>query len=193
MGKQIHLGKIERLFDKSPVVEFKSIERIIGKKSYSKLLISNLMRKGKIKKIGKGVYTKHPESSLAVFGFKPAYLGLQSALSFHGLWEQETIPVILTTKKVRRGIREVMGSNILVRNIDRKYFFGFGLFKEGEFYLPYSDLEKTFIDMVVFNQPLDDDVLKEIQKKLDIKKLKNYLKKYNLVLRKKVEKTLNKK
>lgn len=29
MGKQIHLEKIEALFDKSPVVEFKSIERII--------------------------------------------------------------------------------------------------------------------------------------------------------------------
>src|SRR3989344_9138445 len=100
MGKQIHLEKIERLFEKSPVVDFKSIERIIGKNNYAKLLVSNLLKKNKIKKVGKGFYTKYDESSLSVFAFKPAYLGLQSALSFYGLWEQETIPVILTTKKL---------------------------------------------------------------------------------------------
>lgn len=192
MGKQIHLEKIENLFDKSPVVDFKSIKRVIGKEDYAKLLISNLIKKGKIKKIAKGVYTKHSESSLVVFGFSPAYLGLQSALSFHSLWEQETIPVILTTKKVRRGIRKVMGANILIRNINKKYFFGFKLVKEGKFYLPYSDLEKTFIDMVVFNQHLDKKVLKEIKKKLDGKKLKEYLKKYSSLLRNRINKVLNK-
>ena len=127
MGKQIHLEKIEALFNKSPVVEFKSIERIIGKtknSNYAKLLLHNLLKKEKIKKIGKGVYTKHNEISLAVFSFKPAYLGLQSALSHHGIWEQQTIPVIITTKKVRRGIRKLMDGNVLLRNINKKYFFG---------------------------------------------------------------------
>jgi len=140
MGKIIHLDKVERLFDKSPVIDFKSIERVIGvkkKNNYAKLLISNLLKKGKIRKVGKGFYTKFIESSLSVFAFKPAYLGLQSALSFHGVWEQETIPIILTTKKVRRGIRKIMDSNIFIRNIDKKYFFGFDFVQEGNFYLPF--------------------------------------------------------
>ncbi len=193
MGKQIYLGIIERLFDKSPVVDFKSIERIIGKtkkSSYAKLLVSNLVKKRKIKKIGKGVYTKHDEISLAVFAFKPAYLGLQSALSYYGIWEQETIPVILTTKKARRGIRKIMGANTFIRNIDKKYFFGFDFVKEGEFFLPYSDLEKTFIDMVVFNQKMSDEAVKGVKKRMDKNKLNRYLRKYSLKLRKMVNKRL---
>ena len=193
MGKQIHLKKIENLFDKSPVVDFKSIERVIGvnkKSNYAKLLVFNLIKSGKVYKIGKGIYTKYPESSLAVFAFKPAYLGLQGALSFLGIWEQETIPVILTIKKVRRGIRKVMGSNILIRNIDKKYFFGFDLQKEGSFYLPYSDLEKTFIDMVIFNQKMSDEVIKKIKIKINKKKLKKYLKRYGKNIQKRVEKIL---
>src|SRR3989344_1294926 len=99
MGKQIYLKKIEDMLEKSPVVDFRSIQRIVGIKklnnNYSKLLIFNMLKNGSIKKIGKGFYTKHNESSLAVFSLKPAYLGLQSSLSNLGLWEQETIPVIL--------------------------------------------------------------------------------------------------
>lgn len=189
MGKQIHLEKIERLFDKSPVVDFKSIERIIGvskKSSYAKLLIYNLIKSGRIKKIGKGVYTKHSESSLAVFAFKPSYLGLQSALSFYGIWEQETIPIILTTKKVRVGLRSVMNSNILLRNIDKKHFFGFELQKENGFYLPYSDLEKTLIDMVVFNQKISKEVIFEIRKKINRDRLNEYLKRYGKNIRNRV-------
>lgn len=191
MGKQIHLKRINELFDKSPVVDFKSIERIVGKSkksNYAKLLVFNLIKKGKIKKIGKGVYTKYDEASLAVFSFKPAYLGLQDALSHHGLSEQETIPVILTNRKIRVGIRKILGTNVLVKNIDKRYFFGFELVKEGEFYLPYSDLEKTFIDMVVFNQKIDDTTLKQIIKKIDYFKLKLYLQKYPRNLRNKVQK-----
>jgi len=189
MGKQIHLEKIEKLFEKSPVLDFKSIEKIIGvgkKSSYAKLMISNLIKKGKIKKLGKGTYTKHSESTLAVFAFKPAYLGLQVSLSRLGIWEQETIPIIITARKVRRGVRTILGTNILLRNINRKYFFGFDFVKEGEFYLPYSDLEKTFIDMIVFNQKMSSEVIKDIKNKIDKKKLNIYLKKYPSNIRNRV-------
>ena len=185
MGKQIHLKKVESLFARSPTVDFSSIARVVGKKDYAKLLVSNLLKKGKIKKLAKGIYTQFDESTLAVFGFQPAYLGLQSALSYYNLWEQEAIPVILTTKKVRRGIRNVLESNVLVCNISAKYFFGFEYVKEGQFYLPYSDLEKTLIDMVVFNQSIDKEVLKVIKKRMDRLKLQRYLKRYpkNIIYR----------
>lgn len=191
MGKQIYLEKIKALFEKSPVVDFKSIERIVGKSkksSYAKLMIHNLMKNGGIKKIGKGVYTIHNEISLSVFSFKPGYLGLQNALSHYGVWEQETIPVIITTKKVRRGIRSLIGGNVLLRNINKKYFFGVEYIEEGGFYLPYSDLEKTFIDMVVFNQNIDKETLARIKKKINKFKLLGYLKKYPLKIRERVKK-----
>src|SRR3989338_6304714 len=148
MGKEKYQDKIINLFEKSPVVDYSSIKRIINNPEYAKQLIRNLVLKKKIKKLTKGFYTKHDEPSLIVFCFKPSYLGLQDSLSMHNLWEQETIPVVITSKKIRSGLRKMNGINILIRRIDKKYLLGYDSLKVGEFYPPYSDIEKTFIDMV---------------------------------------------
>lgn len=194
MGKHKHIDSIDRLFENSPVVDFRTIERIVESKNksrrtksgYAKLLVANLLKQGKIKKLAKGCYTRHYDNSLAVFCFKPAYLGLQAALSAHKLWEQETIPIIITAKKARSGMRQVMGGNVLVRRAGSERIFGFELMKEGDFYLPYSDIEKTLIDMVVFRQRIDPETMKRINRLLDSKKLTEYLKKYSPKIRKKL-------
>ena len=182
MGKQKYLVSVNELFNKSPVVDFSSIERLVNDrkqvKQYTKQLVRNLLLKGMIKNIAKGYYTKSDDISLAVFCFKPAYLGLQDALSFHNLWEQETIPIIITTKKVRQGIREVSKSNVLIRRMNKKYLFGVEYYLQGEFYLPYSDIEKTFIDMIYFKEKISQEVLSEILQKIDREKLNSYLKYY---------------
>ncbi len=193
MGKKKHITKILELFDKSPVVDFKSIKRIIKKENYARVLISNLIKSKRIYKLGKGIYTKHKESSLAVYSFQPAYLGLQCALSFHKILEQETNPVILTTRKVRKGIRKVLGSNVLIKGINRKYFFGFEFFNEEKFILPYSDLEKTFIDVIIYHKKIDKDILKKINKKINRKKMNDYLKEYPKRFRKNIGKLIKNK
>lgn len=189
MGRQKYLAEIEKLFRKSPVVDRKSIELIVEHKKnnqYVKQLIKRLVDKGKIKRISKGFYTIYNEPSLAVFYFKPAYLGLQDALSFHELWEQETIAVILTARRIRQGIRKINDSNVLVRRIDKKYFFGFEYYKNGNFHFPYSDIEKTFIDMVYFKQKLSEEALNNIRKRIDVGKLKKYLRFYPMKFKKRV-------
>ena len=188
MGKEKYLKDVERLFKNSPVVSFSSIEKIVNSKKnikqYTKQLVRNLILQGKIKRLTKGYYTIHDESSLLVFCFKTSYLGLQDALSFHNLWEQETIPVIVTSRKVRQGIRNFEGANVLIRRIDRKYILGFDYFKSGEFFLPYSDIEKTFIDMVYFKERLGE--VPSLVKKLDKKKIDFYLRGYPKVVRERV-------
>ncbi len=186
MGRAKYLGKVEELFKKSPVVKASSVARIVKNKGYTKQLIRNLLKKGKIKKLAKGFYTKYDEASLAVFCFKPAYLGLEDALSFHNLWEQETIPVIVTAAKARQGIRQILGINVLVRRVNKKYLFGFGFYPSQEIYLPYSDLEKTVIDMVYFKRKTNKETVKEVRKRLDKKKLNLYLKRYAPKFRKRV-------
>lgn len=190
MGKEKYQKIIENLFKKSPVVNAKSIERIIKNKKiikqYTKQFIRNLIIKGKIKKLTKGYYTKHDDISLAVFCFKPAYLGLQDALSFHNLWEQETIPIVISARKIRPGIRKVFGSNLLVKRINKKYLFGFDYYNQGNVYLPYSDIEKTFIDMIYFREKLNKETIKNIKKRMNQKKLNLYLKSYPKVFRKKI-------
>ena len=78
----------------------------------------------------------------------------------------------------------------MIRNINKTYFFVFELLKEGSFYLPYSDIEKTFIDLVVFNQSIDKQLLKEIKKKINFKKLETYLKRYPEKIRTRVKKLI---
>ena len=78
MGREKYLTNIKKLFEKSPVVSFSSIERIIQNKKrvkqYAKQLVRNLLLKGKIKRLCKGYYTTFDEPSLAVFCFKPGCL-----------------------------------------------------------------------------------------------------------------------
>lgn len=188
MGKEKYLKDIEALFAKSPVVNYSSINRIIkhkkNVKQYVKKIIHSLIKKDKIKRITKGYYTTSNDASLAVFCFQPAYLGLQDALSFHNLWEQETIPVIITTKKVRSGIRTILGSNVLIRRIKKRYFFGIEYNQQNKIALPYSDIEKTFIDMIYFKEKLNKDTIIAFKKRINKKKLDNYLKTYPKRIRK---------
>ena len=197
MGKKKYQDKIRSLFEKSPVVAFNSIKMIVNDKKnvkqYAKQIIRNLIKQNKIRKITKGFYTIHEDPSLIVFCFKPSYLGVQNAMSFHNLWEQETVPIILTARNVRSGRREVFGANVIVRKIDKKYLFGFEYYEDGDFYFPYSDIEKTFIDMVYFRQPLDAEVISNFKEKIDRKKLAEYLKKYSERFRKKINNVLRKK
>lgn len=194
MGKEKYLKEIEELFKKSGVVDSSSIIRIMNNKKkikqYNKQLIRNLILKNKIKRLAKGCYTIEDDPSLAVFCFKPAYLGLQDALSFHNLWEQETIPIIITAKKARTGIRKVLGMNILIRKIDKKYLFGLDYYQQGRFYFPYSDIEKTLIDLIYFRQNLNKETLNNIKKIINKKKLLSYLKIYPERFRNKVLNTI---
>jgi len=195
MGKTIHLQRVKEYIAKSPVVSFKSINRIISQKKkvkqYGKQLIRNLIRQGKLKNLAKGYYTSWNDLSLTVFCFQPAYLGLQDALSYHNLWEQETIPVIITTRKIRPGLRKIMGGNVLLRRIDQKYFFGLDYSKENNFALPYSDLEKTFLDLIHFKVKISPEVLKEFLHWMDYKRLNQYLNRYPLSFKKKVKQMIS--
>ncbi|MEK6835205.1 MAG: hypothetical protein AABX61_03010 [Nanoarchaeota archaeon] len=194
MGKEKYLKKIEDLFKKSPVVNYKSVELIIKNnkniKQYTKQLIRNLILKGKIKKLTKGYYTLLDDNSLGVYCFKPAYLGLQDALSFHNLWEQETIPVIITSKKIRQGIRKIMNGNVLIRRINKKYLFGFDYYEINNIYLPYSDIEKTFIDLIYFKEKINKETLNNIRERINKKRLSFYLKLYPKRIKKLVSNNL---
>ena len=191
MGKEKYIKEILELFKKSPIVSMSSIKIIIRNKNrkageYVKQLVRNLVLKGKIRRLTKGFYTMYDDPSLIVFCFKPAYLGLYDALSFHNLWEQETIPVVITSKKVRQGLRNIFGTNVLIKRIKKEYLFGFDYYKQGNFYLPYSDIEKTLIDIVYFRMNINKDVLKMISKKINIRKLRLYLRNYPENIRRKV-------
>ena len=180
-----------RLLNKSPVVTFASIAKITGSTAYAKQLINKLRQRGTIHRLAKGHYTIHDDLNLAVFAYQPGYLGLQSALSMHGLWEQETIPIILTATKARTNIRRVDGANILIRRLDKHHVFGYQLYQEGEWHVPYSDIEKTLIDMITFKERLTPETLHALTRRIDEHKLRDYLQRYEPRTRKQILKTLS--
>jgi len=168
---------ILELFDKSPLVTASSISKRVPN-SYYKQLIKNLLDKKKIFRVTKGKYSRFYDPSLFVFAVSPSYLGLQDAMAVHDIWPQETTPIIITGKRIRAGLRKILDSNVMVRRIDRKYLFGIEFLDFKEYYLPYSDVEKTYIDMIYFDETMDKEVSKQFKAKIKRGKLKRYLTRY---------------
>jgi len=194
MGKKKYVEEVTEFINKTPVFRGRDIEKIVGSKEYAHLILHFLTRKNKIIRLSKDCYSRYMDPIVSVYCYKPAYIGLQEALSIHRLWEQETITIIITVKKARVGIRNVLDSNILVRRVSPRYFFGVEMVRYSDsIYIPVSDIEKTIIDMIYFNERLDKSILKEIVRIIDYNKLKNYLEYYpqgtrNRVLRRLSEK-----
>ena len=182
---------VRQHFKEQPIFSITDLRRFLAKKGisrgYSTLLIYNLLQKGEINRIAKGFYSFQSDVLVSGFAFSPFYYGLQEALSLRNLWEQETNPVIITPKKVRPGLRKIMGANILVRRIGRKMFFGFDLVKYYGTWLPVSDAEKTLIDFVYFKEHLPNSALNELKAQIDRKRLNRYLKRCSPKIRKKVK------
>ncbi len=187
MGKSKYMKEIRDFFGKTPVVSITDIRVHTGKKGYSHLLISNMIKGGWAKRIKKGFYTIHDDPIVSVFCFRPSYIGMQEALTIYGLWEQETNVVIVTTQKTKHSKIEVFGNNVVLHRIKPKYMFGFDIMKYGNFYIPVSDMEKTLIDLFYFNEIPDKKVLREMKKRIDIEKLEKYLQNYPKRLRRKIQ------
>ncbi len=194
MGKIKYISKVREFSRSTPIVSIASLKKIIGKRGdYVYLMVNKMLRRGELHKITRGMYSIYSDPIISVFCFKPSYLGLQDALSVHNLWEQETNVIILTTKIVREGVRKVFDSNVIIKRINPKYFFGFDYVKYGGFYVPVSDVEKTFIDFIYFNQPLDSAVINNFRKRIDRKKLQAYLRRYDSSIANKVLNIIDKK
>lgn len=185
-----YIDKIKEHFREKPVFSLRDVMILLKKeglsKNYAYLMIHNLLVKKEIFRITKGVYSFNEDLMVSGFAFSPFYYGLQESLSIRNFWEQETNPVIITVKKIRPGLREVFGNNIVIRRIGRKMFFGFEMIKYHNLWIPVSDTQKTLIDFVYFNEPLQKETLAEIKKKLDSQKLDDYLKKCSPSVKKKI-------
>ena len=171
------IEEIIRLASKSPYFTIHDVKRILRNKKYAYLALNILVKRGEIFRLAKGFYSKHDDPSLIVFYFKPAYLGLQDAMSYLNLWEQETASIVITVKRVRCGTRKILGNNVIVKRINPRYFFGFEFLKVGKFYLPVSNVEKTFVDLIYFNE-WRRDYGKYFRGKIDFKILEKYAENY---------------
>lgn len=185
-----HIKLLREHFAEIPVFTTRDAKLLLGKKTskkYVDLLLHNLVSRGDLNRITKGVHTFRKETQLVGFAFQPFYYGLQDALSLRNLWEQETNPVVITARRADPGTRRFLDNNYLVRRIRRNMFFGFENIKYFDLWIPVSTPEKTLIDFVYFREPLSKEALKELKKKINEKTLRDLLKRTPKHTREKVE------
>ena len=147
--------------------------------AYTNFFLKYLIRGGKIVRITKGTYTFNNDAELYGFGFQPFYYGLQHALTLNDLWSEQTAPIVITTRNVKTGKRDIGNARIFIKRIKPDYFFGFSNIVYGNRYLPVSDPEKTLIDFVYFRKALSGQTYADMIKDVDRKVLNQYLKHYN--------------
>jgi predicted transcriptional regulator of viral defense system len=140
------------VFSANDVQRFLSFRH--ANKDYYKIFLSNLLKEDKINRIRYGYYSFYDDIMLTGFSYYPFYYGLESALSILKLWDQETNSVIITPLHVKTGITQYNGKNYIVRKMSRELFFGYTYVKYFDFYIPVSDLEKTLIDFVYYNEKI---------------------------------------
>lgn len=192
MRKIIYTRELEARLGGQPSFSIGDTGRLFPKASraYLSLLLHNLCKRAEIWRISRGIYSFHDDTTVAGFAYSPFYYGLQNALSIRGLWEQETNPIVITPRAVRTGRRVFAGANYIVRRIGRPLFFGHEMMQYSGFWVPVSDVEKTFIDLVHFRQPISEELLAEFRQRVDKKKLSAYLEKCPPKLAKKVRTAL---
>ncbi len=166
------------------VSDLKSIEGISD--GYRRVLLHNLLSRGEIVRITRGVYTFHRDADVVCFAFSPSYYGFEDALSIRGLSDQATNPIVMSKRNVRRGPRHFIGRNYLVYHVDKRLFFGYDMVKHNDFWIPVSDPEKTLIDMLYFNYDIRDELWPGILKAISKSKLSEYLGFYSARFRKRV-------
>ncbi len=69
--------------------------------------------------------------------------------------------------------------NYVARRISREMFFGYTYIKYYDFYIPVSDIEKTLIDFIYYNEKIPEYLFDYLKENASKKILKNYTSRIN--------------
>ena len=193
---RIKYADFRKKLEQASVFSFRSVESKLGR-NYAKVFIHNLKKEGKITELIKGWYSFRKSPYLITIPLGEAYVGLGTAAFIHDAWDQIPNIDILTPRaprKVKVGERIIGGRKVIIRGISRKMYFGYETKRvETKEWIRVSDPEKTLIDLIYFNYPFLDEILPELKRIVDRRKLRKYLKRIeNIRGSKKIRRKLNK-
>lgn len=180
-------------FSKVPIFTSGDARRFLKKmgasEAYIKLFMHNQLKRHGLRRIGKGAYTFNDADAVVGFAFAPFYYGMEYALTIRRLWTQMADPVIITTRKVVPGMRESAGTQITVRRISERMFFGMEqVIYEGMF-IPVSDAEKTLIDLIYYRVNIGAEDMGALIAACDKEKLRKYSKRCSARVRERLGRT----
>ncbi len=177
-------------FEKFPAFTAKDVKLFLRKneaeKDYYKVFMHNMIKSGRAFTVRRGHYTLHDDPMIAGFAFSPFYYGMETSLTYYKLWDYMTPISIITTNRIRESNIELLGRNASIRRVQRDKFFGYSMVQYKDMYIPVADVEKTLIDSVYFHARFSKPVYSAMIKRIDRKKLNNYLKRYTEIIKKQV-------
>jgi predicted transcriptional regulator of viral defense system len=163
--------------------------------------ISYWQEQGYISRLKKGFYYFNDQveninpKEISFFIYRPSYISLETALSNYGLIPEMVYSHTAITTKANRKINNHFG-NFSYRHIHPRMFFGYKSIstKNGKYLI--AEPEKALLDYFYLNlgQINDEQDIKELRfnlqeiKKIDKKKIKKYLREFNI---KKLDKMIN--
>jgi predicted transcriptional regulator of viral defense system len=154
------------------------------KKEILKVFLNNQIKKNNLIRLKKNYYTfKQIDNKFKLTSlYKNSYLALNSALEFYQTTTQKYNTLELISNKTLSS-KNINGIKIKNYKIKNKLFFGYEKHKVDNIDFFVSNLEKTIIDCVYFqNQVYLSETLKFIKlkkNKLNKTKIEDYLKKIN--------------
>ena len=164
-------------FSKVQIFTFKDASRFLKRlgasEAYVKLFMHNRLKKG-MRRIGKGAYTFQDTDAVIGFAYSPFYYGMEYALTIHRLWTQMADPVIITTRSVVPGEREAGGTQITIRKISGRMFFGTERLLYDGMFVPVSDVEKTLIDFIYYRVNIGAEDMSSLVAACNKGKLRKY-------------------
>ncbi len=157
-------------FSSMPVFSLADVSQITKSRMYAKILISSLLKKGKVKKIKRDLYTLHDDPFLiATFIVRPSYISSISALSFYGDISQLPNEIFCFTNKSPKTFHFIQ----TIRFFHTKFFFGFKEVEYKGFKILIADREKAIIDSI---GKVPIYVFEESLEKINLEKMLDYVK-----------------
>jgi predicted transcriptional regulator of viral defense system len=158
-------------FSSIPVFSLADVSQITKSKAYAKFLLFHLLKKGKIKKIKRDLYTLHEDAFLvATFIVRPSYISSISALSFYEDISQIPNEIFCFTNKLPKTFHFIQ----TIRFFHTKFFFGFEEKEYKGFKILVADREKAIIDSI---GKVPIYVFEEALEKVNPEKMLEYVKK----------------
>jgi predicted transcriptional regulator of viral defense system len=157
-------------FSALPVFSLADVSQITKSRVYAKILLSSMLKKGRIKKIKRDLYTLHADPFLvATFIVKPSYISSISALSFYKDISQIPNEIFCFTTKPPKVFHFVQ----TIRFFHTKFFFGFEEKEYRGFKILIADREKAIIDSI---GKIPIYVFEEALEKINTEKILGYVK-----------------
>lgn len=159
------------------VFNLNEITRIIGKpKQITSVYLNRMCKKKLLFKIERNKFSKTQDIFIIASQLiSPSYLGLTTSLYLQNEFSQIINRIYVFTSRQKKKVN-VFDTEVNFIKVRPKLMFGYKKLKKENSFVMISDIEKTIIDIILFQNYSRISNLQELIKKADVERLEDYAK-----------------